>query len=178
MKTLKYTFRLLFWVILLTAFSCQDKKAQEELNKIKQAESLKVINIEAVKNFYKFIDEGKSDSIRSLIAPAFKIYYESADAITFDDIRPLITMFYTSFPDYIHEIDDILATDDKVIARLTYSGTFTNPFMEIKPTGVKFKYKGIQIFQFANNKMINFWAVEDELGLMTQLGMELQPKKK
>ena len=49
--------------------------------------------------------------------------------------------------------------------------------MEIKPNGTKFKYKGIQIFQFADNMVTNFWAVEDELGMMQQLGMELQMKE-
>jgi predicted ester cyclase len=47
--------------------------------------------------------------------------------------------------------------------------------MEMNPSGEKFKYKGIQIVQFANSKVTNFWAVEDELGLMTQLGLELRP---
>ena len=113
----------------------------------------------------------------TLFAPNAKIYYESGDPISFSDIEPLIKMFYTSFPDYKHEFEDIIAADDKVVFRISYSGTFTNPFMEMKPNSVKFKYKGIQIFQFANSKVTNFWAVEDELGMMTQLGMELKPKK-
>ena len=50
--------------------------------------------------------------------------------------------------------------------------------MGFKPTGLKLRYKGIQIFQFKNEKAINFWAVEDELGMMTQLGMELKPTDK
>lgn len=49
--------------------------------------------------------------------------------------------------------------------------------MGIKPTGVKIKYKGIQIFEFTNKKIINYWGIEDELGMMTQLGMDLKPKK-
>jgi len=177
MKTFKYLGGLLLFLICIVAISCQDKQAQEELNKYKQSESLKTTNIELAKKFYKHLDAVQLDSIKALCAPDAKIYYESGDPISFDDIAPLIKMFYASFPDYKHEFDDIIATDDKVVFRITYSGTFTNPFMEIKPNGTKFKYKGIQIFQFANNKMANFWAVEDELGMMTQLGMELKPKK-
>ncbi len=174
---MKNLFWTLFALILLAGTSCQDKQAQEELNKFKQSETLKATNIELAKKFYKHLDAVQLDSLRALFAPDVKIYYESGDPISFNDIAPLIEMFYASFPDYKHEFDDIIATDDKVIFRITYSGTFTNPFMEIKPNGTKFKYKGIQIFQFANNKVTNFWAVEDELGMMTQLGMELKPKK-
>jgi predicted ester cyclase len=134
-------------------------------------------NIERVRAFYKFLDEGKLDILRAYLAPEAKFYYESGDPVTFDEMEPLIKIFYTSFPDYRHHIDDILASDDKVVVRLSYAGTFTHPFMEMKPNGVKFNYKGIQIFQFLDNKVINFWAVEDELGLMQQLGMELIPKE-
>ena len=177
MKTFKYLGGLLFCVILLVAFSCQDKQTQEELNKFKQAELSKANNIELAKKFYKHLDAVQLDSLRALCAPDAKIYYESGDPISFNDIEPLIKTFYTSFPDYKHGFDDVIATDDKVVFRIAYAGTFTNPFMEIKPNGAKFKYKGIHIFQFANNKVTNLWAVEDELGMMTQLGMELTQKK-
>ena len=177
MKSLKYLCGLLFCVILLVAFSCQDKQAQEELNKFKQAELLKASNIELAKKFYKYLDELNFDTLRAICDPDIKVYYESGDPVSFTDMEPFIKMFYGAFPDYKHQIDDIYAADDKVIVRLTYTGTHTNDFMEMKPTGNKFKYKGIQIFQFANNKAINGWIVEDELAMMTQLGMELKPKK-
>jgi predicted ester cyclase len=177
MKTFKYLCGLLFFVILLVAFSCQDKQAQEELNKFKQSELLKASNIELAKRFYKYLDELNFDTLRTICDPNIKVYYESGDPVSFTEAESFMKMFYGAFPDYRHQIDDIYAADDKVIVLLTYTGTHTNDYMEIKPTGNKFKYKGIQIFQFVNNKTINFWAVEDELGMMTQLGMELKPKK-
>jgi len=178
MKTFKLLCGFIFCITLIALNSCQDKQTKDELAKFKQAETLKVNNIELAKKFYKHLDAVQLDSLRALCAPNAKIYYESGDPISFNDIEPLIKIFYTSFPDYKHEFEDIIAADDKVVFRISYSGTFTNPFMEMKPNGVKFKYKGIQIFQFANDKVTNFWAVEDELGMMTQLGMELKPTVK
>jgi len=155
--------------------SCQDKQANEELAKFKQAELIKTTNIDLAKKFYIYLDELNFDSLRVICDPGLKIFYESGDPGSLNDMEPFIKSFYSSFPDYKHEIEDIYATDDKVIVRLAYSGTHTNDFMEIKATGLKFKYKGIQIFQFTNKKAVNFWIVEDELGMMTQLGMELKP---
>jgi predicted ester cyclase len=155
--------------------SCQDKQTKDELAKFKQAETLKANNIELAKKFYKHLDAVQLDSLRVLFAPDAKIYYESGEPISFSDMEPLIKMFYTSFPDYKHEFEDIIAADDKVIFKISYSGTFTNQFMEMNPNGAKFRYKGIHIFQFVNNKVTNFWGVEDELGMMTQLGLELKP---
>ena len=177
MKATKYLGGLLFCIILLMAFSCQDKQTKEELTKFKQAELLKVSNIELAKKFYKYLDELNFDTLRTICDPNVKVFYESGDPVAFKDMEPFIKMFYGAFPDFNHHIDNIFAVDDKVIIMFTYTGTHTNAYMEIKPTGNKIKYKGIQIFQFANSKAINFWAVEDELGMMTQLGMELKPKK-
>jgi predicted ester cyclase len=162
--------------ILCLAFGCQ---ANEELEKFRLAESLKASNIGLSKQFYKYLDAVNTDSLNVMaVDPNSKfIYYESGDPISFIDIEPLIKMFYTSFPDYKHNIEEIYAVDDKVVARITYTGTFKKDFMDIKPNGAQFKYKGIQIFQFADGKIKNFWAVEDELGMMTQLGMELKPVK-
>jgi predicted ester cyclase len=157
--------------------SCEDQRAKEELAKFKQGESSKATNIELAKKFYKYLDAVNLDSLRVMCSSDARIFYESGDPISFSDLEPLVKMFYTSFPDYKHEIEDVLATDDKVVARLSYSGTFTKKFMDINPNGVKFKYKGIKIFQFINNKVSNLWGVDDELGMMTQLGMVLKPRK-
>jgi predicted ester cyclase len=177
MKTIKYLSGIIAVLVLLLMNSCQDKQAKEELAKFKQAESIKTTNIELAKKFYRYLDELNFDTLRAICDPSLKIFYESGDPVSLNDMEPFIKSFYGSFPDYKHEIEDIYANDDKVIVRLAYSGTHTKGYMDIKPTGLKFKYKGIQIFQFTNKKAINFWAIEDELGMMTQLGMELKPKK-
>ena len=174
MKTFKLS-GLFLCVILIVMSSCQDKQTIDELAKFKQADTLKTSNIELAKKFYKHLDAVQLDSMKALCAPDMKIYYESGEPVSFSDMEPFIKMFYTSFPDYYHEIEDIIAADDKVVCRISFTGTFTNSFMEMNPSGEKFKYKGIQIFQFANSKTTNFWIVEDELGLMTQLGLELKP---
>ena len=169
---------VLLAVVFCFMISCQDSQTMDELAKYKQAETLKASNIELTKKFYKHLDAVQLDSMKAMCSPDLKIYYESGEPASFSDMEPFIKMFYTSFPDYMHEIGDIIAADDKVVCRISFSGTFTNPFMEMNPSGEKFRYNGIQIFQFANNKVTNLWIVEDELGLMIQLGLELRPIEK
>jgi len=177
MKTIKYFGATVACLSLIVITSCQDQQAKEELAKFKHGESLKATNIELAKKFYKYLDAVNLDSLRAMCTSDAKIFYESGDPMSLADMEPLIRTFYTSFPDYKHEIQGLFAADDKVVARVSYSATFAKKFMDIKPNGVKFTYKGIQIFQFADNKVSNFWGVEDELGMMTQLGMVLKPKK-
>jgi predicted ester cyclase len=134
-------------------------------------------NVKLVKRFYQDIDSGKLDDSKAMFTPETKIFYESGEPVSFDNMVPLIKMFYTSFPDYKHNVVDIFSVDDKVVARLLYTGTFKNNFMGFEPSGLSFKYVGIHIFQFKGGWVSAFWGVEDELGMMTQLGLELKAKK-
>jgi predicted ester cyclase len=176
MKTTKYLSGMLGCLIVLLTNSCQDQQAKEQLTKFQQAELMKANNIEVAKKLYKYLDEVNLDTVRALCSPDVKIYYESGPPASIKDIEPLVKLYYKTFPDYKHEIEDIFAENDKVVIRIGYSGTLSETFMDIKPNGQKFTYKGIHIFQLASNKVINWWAVEDELGMMTQLGMELKQK--
>lgn len=161
--------------MLLLLSSCQDKQSIDELAKYKEAESIEATNIELAKKFYHHLDALEIDSIYAICIPGLAGHYGSGDPLPFSAMEPMIEMFYGAFPDYNHKIEAIFGADDKVVCRLLFSGTFTNSFMEMPPSGESFQYKGIQIFQFASGKITNFWAVEDELALMTQLGLELGP---
>ncbi len=134
-------------------------------------------NVELVRRFYHNLDSGKLDELESLFAPKAKMFYESGDPVTLAEMMPLIKMFYSSFPDYKHGVEDVFAVGDRVVARLSYSGTFKDGFMGFEPNGLSFKYVGVHVFQFVDGKVSTFWGVEDELGMMTQLGFELKPKK-
>ena len=145
--------------------------------KTETIESVESKNIELVKRFYQYIDTGKIDEARAIFDSKAKIFYESGNTVSFDEMVPLIKMFYSSFPDYKHGIEDIFAAGDKVAVRLSYTGTFKKSFMGFDPNGMSFKYVGVHIFQFKNGKAFIFWGVEDELGMMSQLGLELKPRK-
>jgi len=175
MKTFSQIFGVILCGILITLGSCQDQQTMEELARFEQAENLKAENTELARKFYKHLDAVQIDSLEVLCAPDVKVYYQSGEPAPFSDMVPFIKMFYEAFPDYVHKIEGIIAADDKVVVRVSFAGTFTNAFMDLSPSGEKFRYKGIQIFQFTNGKLINMWIVEDELALMTQLGLELRP---
>jgi predicted ester cyclase len=175
MKTLSQILCVILCGILITLTSCQDQQAMEELARFQDAEKLKAENTELARIFYKHLDALQIDSLEALCAPDVKIYYQSGEPALFSEMVPFIKMFYEAFPDYVHKIEGVIAADDKVVVRVSFEGTFTNTFMEMSPSGEKFRYKGIQIFQFTNGKLKNMWVVEDELALMTQLGLELRP---
>ncbi|MBC8315338.1 MAG: ester cyclase [Bacteroidetes bacterium] len=64
--------------------------------------------------------------------------------------------------------------DEYVVAQLKYTGTHSSKFMELDSTGNKIEYKGIFIFKIADGKIAELWGMEDDLTMMTQLGLELK----
>ena len=77
----------------------------------------------------------------------------------------------TGFPDYQTVIDDLFAEDDKVVARITMSGTHTGNFMGIPATGKHVEFTGMYIARIANGKIVEHWGEEDGVSLLIQLGV-------
>ncbi len=75
------------------------------------------------------------------------------------------------FPDYQTRIDDLIAEDDRVVARITMSGTNTGSFMGIPPSGNYVSFTGIYIARIANGKIVEHWGEEDGVSLLQQLGV-------
>ena len=74
-----------------------------------------------------------------------------------------------AFPDLRVQIDDLVAEDDKVAARLTFEGTHQGPFRDFAPTGRPVSFGAIRIYQLAGGRVTASWAYQDSLGLVQQL---------
>lgn len=85
-------------------------------------------------------------------------------------MRRLITMLHTAFPDVHYTIEEMLAEGDMVSCRMIMNGTHQGSFMGIAPTGRSVRQQAqMHLVRFRNGKVIEHWAVRDDLGLMRQL---------
>lgn len=86
-------------------------------------------------------------------------------------VKESIAMFRTAFPDLRCTIEDMIADGDKVATRYHVTGTHQSAFMGIPATGRKITTTGIDIMRFQDGKVVERWAVEDNLSLLQQLGV-------
>ncbi|MEU0336691.1 ester cyclase [Streptomyces sp. NPDC006193] len=68
------------------------------------------------------------------------------------------------------EIVDSFAKGDKAALRVIFSGRQVKDFMGIPATGKKVRVQHIHIYRIADGKVVEHWAVRDDLELMRQLG--------
>jgi steroid delta-isomerase-like uncharacterized protein len=85
-------------------------------------------------------------------------------------VREFISSVVTGFPDARYTIEDLIATGDKVVQRLTVRGTQQGAFLGIPPTGKQVEVWLMVISRIADNKIAEEWQMVDSLGLMQQLG--------
>ena len=88
-----------------------------------------------------------------------------------DGAKAAHQIMLTGFPDYQTVIDDLIAEGDRVVARITMSGTHTGNFMGIPATGKRIEFTGIYIARIADSKIVEHWGEEDGVSLLTQLGI-------
>src|SRR5258708_4791647 len=112
-------------------------------------------------------------AIDDFIAPNFVNHSAAQLGMTGGDlehVKQFLSMVMQVFPDLHYTVEDLVAEGDKVVARLTISGTQQGTFMGIPPTGKHATISDIEIFRITGGKAVETWVQVDFLGLLQQLG--------
>ncbi len=88
-----------------------------------------------------------------------------------EGFKGFVTMFREAFPDLQVTVEDMIAEDDKVAARVTMRGTHQGKFLGIDPTGNQIEVPVVDIVRFADGMAVEHWAVTDNMAMMVQLGV-------
>ena len=76
---------------------------------------------------------------------------------------------FARMPDVEARVEDRIIQCDKIVARMTFSATHTQPMQGIAPTGRRFTLRTIDIWRVENGKLAEHWDVVDYAGLQKQL---------
>ena len=76
-----------------------------------------------------------------------------------------------AFPDWTNRIDEILAIDNRVVTRMTWTGTHRGALGDILPTGRRIEFAGAAFFRLQGSLIEEAWVVGDTQGLWRGLGV-------
>jgi steroid delta-isomerase-like uncharacterized protein len=76
---------------------------------------------------------------------------------------------FASMPDVKMRVEDRVLAGDRMVARITLSGTHTQPLQGVAPTGRQFTLRTIDIWRVENGKLAEHWDIVDTAGLLKQL---------
>lgn len=121
---------------------------------------------------YERISAHDVDGFCDLLADDFVEHETTAGlAPTKDGVRQFFTMYIAAFPDLRMEAEDVIASGDKVVARVRCTGTNTGDFMGMPATGKSVDVEAVDIIRFGDDGLAyEHWGVFDAMGMMQQLG--------
>jgi len=121
---------------------------------------------------YERISAGDIAGFGDLVADDF-VEHEEVPGLapnkegTLDYFRILLS----AFPDMQMDVEDLIAGDDKTVARVKATATHRGEFMGVPPTGMHIEVRLIDIMRFDDDGLVcEHWGVADMLSLMQQLG--------
>jgi steroid delta-isomerase-like uncharacterized protein len=76
---------------------------------------------------------------------------------------------HRAFPDFHNRIEELIAENERVAARLTYTGTHQGEVLGIAPTGRQVSYAGMALFRVVDNRIAEGWVLGDVHELVRQL---------
>jgi len=180
MKTSQFQFvNTIFWASLLfVTVGCQNQSEKAELDKFKATAQIQEQNKEIVREVINAIDSGDLDKLGNLLSDDFALYPPgSQQPWRKEALYKARNTHFAAFPDWVHKIEIMVAEGDKVAVKLTQYGTQKAMYKGIEPTNQYVTVPATNIMVIVDGKVKEWWSMEDNLGLMTQLGMELKPKE-
>jgi steroid delta-isomerase-like uncharacterized protein len=124
-----------------------------------------------MRRVYELISAGDIDGFGEVLADDF-VEHEETPGLepTKEGVKQFFHMYRAAFPDLRMEPQDVLASGDKVVARVRATGTHQGEFMGMPASGKGIDVQLIDIIRFGDDGLAHeHWGVFDALALMQQL---------
>lgn len=123
------------------------------------------------------INQKNVDALDELIA---------ADVVTHGDaliptvwgreaVKNGIKALLAAFPNVQFTVERLFAEADKVVVHVRANGTHTGAWLGAAPTNRDMVWNASAIARFVDSKLVEVWIIQDELGMMQQLGLVPTP---
>lgn len=117
------------------------------------------------------VNKGNYAALKDLVHPDVKFDSKVAGvAPGIEGVKAVFSAMRKGFPDLACAIDELVAEGPTVAERFTFTGTHQGEFHGVAPTGKRVTMHGMAMFRVTDGRIAARWGVEDQLGLLRQLG--------
>jgi steroid delta-isomerase-like uncharacterized protein len=88
-----------------------------------------------------------------------------------EPVKKMVGSLRRAFPDLKVVVEDLLAEGDRVVARVTITGTHQGRFLGVDPTEKPITLRSVDIWRIEGDRLKEHWDVVDRLDFMQQLGL-------
>lgn len=127
-------------------------------------------NKDLVRHFVKSVFQDlDASAVDELVAPDFVSHTWQFPGDAREGLKKVTSSMGKALTDIEFKVDDLIAEDDKVAARLTASATQTGEFQKMPASGRRYTISEIHVFRLADGKIVEHWHQYDQAGQMRQL---------
>ncbi len=132
-----------------------------------------------VAELYHAYSSGAVEHLEGIVSPDFVDHSPApGQSPGLDGLKQSVAAFRTAFPDGDIVPREMLADRDKVVARVSLTGTHLSPFQGVEPSGTRMIADGIDTFQFRDGVIVESWSLFGPLVEMEQLtSVEYRPQE-
>lgn len=136
-----------------------------------------LINKSLVKGFYQRLwDAREMTAMADLLAPDFTFRGSLGDEKRgHQGFAEYVEVVHTALAEYRCHIDQLVAEDNKVFAKMSFTGLHQNTFLGFAPTGSRVTWSGCALFTIADGLIVDVWVLGDLKNLQDQLASQKAP---
>lgn len=133
-------------------------------------------NKQIAKQFYATVDAigaGKAGvaAFDEVAAADFHAHLPGGGTVDREGFKGVIQSFAVGFPGAIHDLEDLIAEGDRVVARMTWRSSHSGVFQGAPPTQHNIEMSEMAVLRIVNGKVAEFWPVFDSMALMSGAGV-------
>ena len=135
-------------------------------------------NKKVMEQFVKFINTADRSLGEPIISPDVIFHAPTSPEPLrgFDGYMAVLDMMRGAMPDVGWAVEEMIAEGEKVMVRFTMTGTNTGSFMGMPATGKPVKVTAMNIYEFADGKIVREHGLPDIFSMLMQLGALPAPK--
>ncbi|WP_328665710.1 ester cyclase [Streptomyces sp. NBC_00322] len=139
---------------------------------VAEAESARKTPKSVIRRFSEeVVNKGNFDVLAELVHEDVKFNSTVAGAAPgIDGVREIFSALHKGFSNAACAIEELVAEGETVAERFTFTGTHSGEFHGVRATGKRVSMSGMAMFRVVDGKIAARWGLEDQLGLLRQLG--------
>ncbi|QBD78151.1 ester cyclase [Ktedonosporobacter rubrisoli] len=114
---------------------------------------------------------GNETALDELTTPTFRYWMGSQPGRDHAQMRQLIRMLHTAFPDWSVKVVEIVAEENTVVIRWEGNVTHLGTYQGIPATGKQIAVNGINMYHIIGGKVATEWEQTHVLGWLQQMGV-------
>jgi predicted ester cyclase len=134
-----------------------------------------VVNVAAFRRLHAATNSGDialvEQAIDEVVAPGAIVHAPLATEATGPELlKQIWERLLVAYPDLHITVEDLIAKDDKIVARQSITATHLGAHMGVAATGRPVAYNEMFVLRFVDGQIAESWGVVDMLAQMRQIG--------